>query len=171
MINFNTYSKISFGTIETSKKILHESINPKTEVKNCTLFFRSDMNWEALSNYIIANYPEGTPIYNFACSDGTEPYSLRLMLNKKMKEQNLNKNYPINAIDIDKENIERAKTQKVGFGRFDGSVIPIYLGEDAIDENFKLIPNQDYDENYKVSDELFKSINFQEGDIKMGENS
>ena len=59
--------------------------------------FREDLDWDKFANYIRETYPQGANCDIFACSDGSEAYSLALKLN--------NPRYKMHASDFDSENI------------------------------------------------------------------
>ena len=87
---------------------------PKIVYSNSTYFLRMDFPWSAFPKYIQEKYPEGkVKIYNFACSDGSEPYSLALSLIEKLGEKEASRFFPIKASDADPEIIKQAKKGKI----------------------------------------------------------
>lgn len=76
--------------------------NGKLLYKNKTKFFRDDLNWEDFIKFLNNKYKntDKVNIFNTACSDGTEPFSLAVILMEKLKSQAA-KFFPIYASDID----------------------------------------------------------------------
>lgn len=72
-----------------------------------TLFYRSDLNWKEFVNFLDNKYRNipNVNIFNFACSEGAEPYSLAMTLIENLKEKST-KFLPIKASDIDSKNME-----------------------------------------------------------------
>lgn len=78
---------------------------------NRTLFFRNDLPWSSLAWYISKQFKEAEKVnvYNFACSDGSEPYSLAIALIERYGVEGAKKFFPIKASDVDKKIIKEAK--------------------------------------------------------------
>ena len=78
-----------------------------------TMFFRKDLDWDALVNKVndeYKNVPKVNVIFH-ACSDGEEVFSFAAKL-KTMLKSSSEKFFPLIAKDIDKGNIEIAKKGK-----------------------------------------------------------
>ena len=75
----------------------------KILVSNCTNFFRDDLPWNSLGKTLDELYPENEKVnvFNFACSDGSEPYSLAICLMEQLGEEKAKRFFPIQATDID----------------------------------------------------------------------
>ena len=60
----------------------------KPKHMNNTSFFRLGRIWENFTNFIINKYKntENVHVYNFGCSDGSEPLSLAMILKSKFNE-------------------------------------------------------------------------------------
>lgn len=87
---------------------------PKMVYSNSTYFLRMDFPWLAFPEFLQEKYPEGkVNIYNFACSDGSEPYSIALSLIEKLGEKEASRFFPIQASDVDPEIIKQAKKGKI----------------------------------------------------------
>lgn len=85
--------------------------NPSTRLvcSNRTAFFRSDLPWDSLTMFLSSQMPYGkVNVYNFACSDGSEAYSLVLSLIEKLGEDEAQKFFPIIASDVDEEIVKEA---------------------------------------------------------------
>ncbi|MDP4268188.1 MAG: CheR family methyltransferase, partial [Bacteroidota bacterium] len=75
--------------------------------------FRDDANWSVLTNFIVDNYPKGANIRCYACSDGSEPYTIILSLIKQLGKTP-KKLFPIIAQDIDTNRIIKNKKGIIG---------------------------------------------------------
>ena len=78
--------------------------------KNVTSFFRNDLAWRNFSGALDRFFASADKVnvFNFACSDGSEPWSLAISLIEKLGEK-AQKFFPIRASDFDKEIILKAK--------------------------------------------------------------
>ena len=76
------------------------------------------MNWRMLANYITS---KATPpkILCYACSDGSEPYSIALSLINRLGYTEAQKHFPIIAKDIDETMIKRAKSGFISLEQID----------------------------------------------------
>lgn len=83
--------------------------------KTTTYFFREDLNWTCLAELLGEKYKtvQKVNVLNHACSSGHEPYSLALKLMIKFGVE-AKKFFPINARDIDFDNIECARRGELG---------------------------------------------------------
>lgn len=89
--------------------------------RNSTWFFRDDLKWNEFGDYLVEKYKD-TPkvnVYCYACSDGSEPYSLAMLLISKLGEQGAKKFFPIMAKDYDEEIIKDAKSPFFSVKRWD----------------------------------------------------
>ena len=98
----NQYNVINFGT--SYRKV----IKPTYALGDCyeasTWFFKDDFPWEQFFNNAIEKY-KNTPkvnVYSLACSDGSEAYSIAMLLISKLGLENSKKFFPIIAVDFDK---------------------------------------------------------------------
>lgn len=87
----------------------------KILVSNSTNFFRNDLPWNTLGKTLDELYPEGEKVnvFNFACSDGSEPYSLAICLIEQLGEEKAKRFFPINASDIDSDIMPKGKKDKI----------------------------------------------------------
>ena len=83
--------------------------------RTTTYFLREDLNWERFANFLKNKYQSASKVnvINHACSSGHEPYSLALKLMIKFGVE-AKKFFPINARDIDFDNIECARRGELG---------------------------------------------------------
>ena len=72
------------------------------DIYTTTFMFRNDLNWKDLIQYIdkLFKSKNNVNIYNLACSDGSEPYTLAISILETSK--NPDKYFPIKASDIHK---------------------------------------------------------------------
>ena len=144
-----------------------------------TQFYRNDLNWDAFIEFLENKYKNipKVNIFNFACSEGAETYSLAISLLENVKD-NVNKYFPIFASDIDKNNIEVAqkgcfeiknielyrinKKTKNKFDKYFTDFRPHFMKFDKMfreldDKGFKIKDVQDYSlNNHKPSSILYK---------------
>ena len=74
-----------------------------------TQFFRTDLNWDGLVEFLENKYKNipKVNIFNLACSEGAEPNTLEISLIENLKEKA--DKFSIFASDIDEKNIEIAR--------------------------------------------------------------
>ncbi len=79
--------------------------------RNTTTFFRGDLEWDKLCQYIRDKYRDADKvnILCYACSDGSEPMSIAMLLKENFGDD-AKKFFPIIAKDIDDVMISRAKS-------------------------------------------------------------
>lgn len=101
-------SPVSNLSFNSNKRTVYK--NGKVLYKNKTNFFREDLNWKNLALFLSEKYQnvDKVNVFNFACSDGSEPYSLAVVLMEYLGLDAL-KFFPIQASDIDEEIIAKAK--------------------------------------------------------------
>jgi len=108
--------------------------NYKPTIRHTTFLFRNgedNFNWPALAQYIVQKYrnTDKVNIYNYACSDGSEPYSLAIMLSKYSDDTD--KFFPIIAKDTVKEVMEPAKSGTIYLEEDDLKKLHDYTAEDV----------------------------------------
>lgn len=100
---YDSYSK----AIKTNKELMDQFVNYLTI--NVSEFYRNPALWKTLEDVIlpdlIKKFGSNLTIWSAACSTGDEPYSLAMVLAKKMP---LNKIHII-ATDIDDQVLEKAR--------------------------------------------------------------
>ena len=109
--NYYTLPKAQFKA--NNRRIC--SKNGDLMYKTTTYFFRDDLCWDAFITLLRNKYKTASRvnIINHACSNGEEPYSLAVKLIHSLGE-NAEKFFPINAKDIDSDNINSAKAGRMG---------------------------------------------------------
>lgn len=106
LMSINTFNNSS-PTFKSVNRVV--STSQGRIYQTFTQFFRTDLNWDALVEFLENKY-KNTPmvnIFNLACSEGAEPISLAIALKENLKEKSLK--YNIFASDIDKKNIQIAQ--------------------------------------------------------------
>lgn len=88
-------------------------IGQKPKHMNNTYFFRLSKIWEPLAQYLLERFKDvkKVNVYNLACSDGSEPLSLAMLIRSKYP-QLATKLLPIKAFDYDEVAIERAMSRE-----------------------------------------------------------
>lgn len=86
---------------------LYSADSEKVFTRSFTRFFRPDLNWNALGDYINRRFQDVDKVntYVWGCSSGQEAYSLSMLLQKTADQAD--KFLPILALDIDKNIIEK----------------------------------------------------------------
>jgi len=80
-------------------------------VSNSTEFFRGDVPWRQLGKIFTQQFKFGkVNIYDFACSDGSEAYSIAIALIEQLGERRAQRFFPIVATDVDPEIIQMANS-------------------------------------------------------------
>lgn len=84
-------------------------------IGNHTSIYRNDIEWDKLAEYIVKNFKdkEKVNIEQYACSDGSESYTIILSLLKAAQNKNIRKFFPIKAFDIDNEVITKAAQEGI----------------------------------------------------------
>ena len=165
-------NKISFGTME------REVIDPNfrrlddfsnIKWRNNTYLFRNDLEWRIVTNHITKN---NTPrkIYCYACSDGSEPYSIAIALICKLGFDKAQKYFPIIARDRDEFVIEKAKSGNIKLKKNDIFLLKFieklkkteFLDKGAADAS---------SDEYPVSKALKSCVDFDLGDLLKDKDS
>lgn len=104
----------------------------KIKYRNNTSFFRPDLNWNMFTEMLIEKYKNvgKVNIYDYACSEGAEPFSLAMLLIKKLGEEKAQKFFPIIASDIDSEILKNPQNGILKLTRGDVFLIKRLLKKD-----------------------------------------
>ena len=123
----NKYYYPSFTSLNREVKDADGNIKHR----NNTCLFRSDMNWSALNGYIKYRFSQDKKvnIYDYACSDGSEAYSLALKLNDEFGEKDAKRFFPIIAKDYDEFTIDKAKSGKIALNAEDVQMLDFELND------------------------------------------
>ena len=89
-------------------------------VSNFTTFVRGDLTWKTIGTKLKNEFPNGkVNVYDFACSDGSEVYSLIIALKEQLGEKEAQRFFPIHASDVDSQIVRMAKSGKIHANRND----------------------------------------------------
>lgn len=141
------YSKL----ISKDEKIRKEFLDQVTI--NVTEFFRNKDMFEQLEKIIVNTTSKKfnkLKIWSAACSNGAEPYSIAIMLDRN----NLLNKAEIIATDIDKEVLSKAregKYKETELKGLDNNLLNKYFAKDL--------------EQYRISENLRKKVNFKRHDL------
>lgn len=103
-------------TTPSYSRNLNQRVTSDTRMinSNSTNFFRKDLDWEKIGRTFNKQFPHGkVNVYDFACSDGSEAYSLIITLIEQLGEKKAQRFFPIIASDIDPEIIRMANSGKI----------------------------------------------------------
>ncbi|MBQ9149532.1 hypothetical protein IJX73_01240 [bacterium] len=90
------------------------------KVSNYTSFLRGDLHWNGIGEKLKQEFPKGkVNVYDFACSDGSEAYSLIIALKEQLGDEEAQRFFPIHASDVDSQIIKMAKSGKIHANRND----------------------------------------------------
>lgn len=133
--HFTSNYRCVFNAVNGEKKLLY---------KNNTCFFRDDVQWEPLVEFLEkwSNTTEKVTIYSFGCSEGAEPFSLAMLLIEKIGKEKAKKFFPIIASDIDSKILENPKRGIITVSKDDLQYIKKVIGESyrkyiTFDSNFR----------------------------------
>ncbi len=110
-----TYQKDTFQKSKLSLKRGQILDDGEIYTSGSTEFFRFDIDWNKFSEYLEERFKNFDKVntFDYACSDGSEAYSLSMMMQHKFKNK-AKKFFPIYAKDLDEDrilkNIENQKT-------------------------------------------------------------
>lgn len=139
--------------LKKEKKYMDEFINYITI--NVSEFYRNPALWKTLEDVIlpdlIKRFGENLKIWSAACSTGDEPYSLAMVMAKKVPMNRIH----IIATDIDNQVLDKAK---------DGVYLASSL-KGLPDEYKKKYFEKVGDRYFKVSDEIKKCVEFKKADL------
>jgi len=96
----------------TVYKFAKDNFTEELKHRNDTYFFRDGAFWNNLSCFLLNKY-HNTPkvnVYNYACSDGSEPYTFLMSMISNYGVESVEKFVPIRAFDYDSKAIAKAKS-------------------------------------------------------------
>lgn len=120
---------------------------------NNTWYYRYDLPWNNFIEKLAEKYKDvdKVHIYDYACSEGAEPFSLAMLLIKKLGEEKAQKFLPIIASDLDEEILKNPKQGIIKPSKSDINAIKKILGDDYS----KFIEFDDkFEDNRTLKDEL-----------------
>lgn len=148
------------GINEKCENIVHEKVADKL-ICQTTSFYRNDVNWSEFVSFIERKFPSNVKIYNSACSQAAEIYTL--LLEAFSKSKNFFKGLSIEARDIGPIVIKKDQAGIIDLTSKDINKLKGY-----IPKYFEKIPNSSSSKGiyrFQVSPELRKKVNFQVEDI------
>lgn len=135
---------------------------------NTTDFFRDDIYWGWLARNLNTLFPKDKKVnvYNFACSDGSEAYTLAISLIEKLGEKEAQRFFPIKATDIDPYIIEEAKSGRVFAEEYDIEKLKEETGNNI--EKYFTMKKVENGYILEAKDILKNNIEFSRGDFLSG---
>ena len=131
--NINSYSYKKYNTFKSTNRTFFQRSAVRSfcqgEVSNFTYPFRKDIDdWFALAKYVVENFKNKDKInvYSLACSDGSEAYTLAIVLKDLIKNKKV---FPIIAVDKDSDIIEHANGGRINLTCEDIIRIRDFLGD------------------------------------------
>lgn len=124
----NQNISINFGT--SYRKVLKPGYTLGECYEASTYFFVEDLQWNKFFNHIIEKY-KNTPkvnVFSLACSDGSEAYSIAMLLISKLGEEKAKKFFPIIAVDFDRKITRNARKGFMNLSANDELRINKYTG-------------------------------------------
>lgn len=159
----NNPNKISFTRTNRS---IYDS-NDKFLYSNHSFFFRDDIkNWDKFADSLINKYKnqDKVNVYCHACSDGSEPYSLAMILLSKLGEEGAQKFFPIIAVDKDKHYLEKAAAGKIEVYEEDLRAVE-YNTKKHYSEYMDIIATSRDSHRIKFKENVRNAVVFSQGDI------
>lgn len=154
----NKHISVSFGAYNGTLK-LKDKRYCRGYVKNYTELRRNPALFDFLPIFLKRKYPKGVNIYNYACANALESYSLIMSMENKLGKEKTKDFLPIKALDISKKAIKDAQSQNVILNKTDISNV----------KNLKNINISDYflksGKKFLVTPELFNKTEFEVADI------
>lgn len=109
---------------------VYDKVTRHTLYRNNSCFFRKDLVWDKFVDLLEKKYKnvDKVNIHCFACSDGSEPFSLAMMLIEKLGYKKAQKFFPIIASDMDSEILREPKKGIINISDIDLEHIEQNLG-------------------------------------------
>ncbi len=141
------------NAIKVDKDLMEEFVNYITI--NVSEFYRNPALWKTLEDVILPDlinkFGSNLKIWSAACSTGDEPYSLAMVLAKKVPLSKVH----IYATDIDEQVLAKAKDGVYGANSLKG------LPDEYKNKYFEKMG----DRFYKISDEIKKCVEFKKANL------
>ena len=120
--------------------------------RNDTSFFRGDLMWDNFIRFLTDKYQDVSKvnIYNYACSNGSEPFSIIMKLLSTLGEKESEKFFPIIAKDIDTDAIKIAESNSLPIDWYEKASINYHTNN-----KFDLYFTKDPSENLLDEDQFY----------------
>ncbi len=148
-----------------------ENGNP---IGTVTQMFRPDLDWNRFTDFMVKHFKnkDKVQILQFAASDGSEAYTQIITLLENFKGQNIDKFFPIEAYDIDKNMCDVANSGLLNMNfidlkKFNDNNIDVdkYF-EFYSDKNINILNDtSEHFQTYKALPILTENVNFHQGDM------
>ena len=114
-INYNMNTNFTSWQRTVYKEPAKNVVSKEILYRNDTSFFREDLIWDFLVKFLKDKYSDVSKVnvYDYACSNGSETYSIIMKLLTDLDKQEAEKFFPINAKDIDLLAVSNAKDKSV----------------------------------------------------------
>lgn len=174
---YSKMNKQNLNTFGSNSRVYCSKLTNYKRMETTSWMFREDLDWTFLASYLETHFQdkEKVQILNPACSDGSEAYSLIIMLKEQMQEK-ANKFFPIKAYDIDDEILRSANSGFINTNFMDRTNLRRYAenGYDYIRfTNRKLNILWDRDREWqegtitmKATNKLVKNVLFNKADMR-----
>lgn len=157
--NYNeNKSKLAFGTAISKKHTVADDIfgMKSQDLTNVTYFFRDGFS-DKFADSLIQHFPQGIKIYDYACSDGTEAYSIALSLIERLGERQAGKYFPVEARDLSQECINQAQKGLIEIEKEEIEEIESKIRNTNFNEFFKQTCQKN---TFQIQERLKKCVNF-----------
>lgn len=147
--DYETYTK----ELKTNSKVLDEFVNYLTI--NVSEFYRNPALWKTLEDVVLPGlmdkFGQNLKIWSAACSTGDEPYSLAMVLAKKVPMNKIK----IIATDIDEQVLDKAKMGVYGPNSLKG------LPDEYKNKYFEKMG----DRAFKISEDIKRCVEFKKHNL------
>lgn len=135
--------------------------------RNDTEFFRDGQLWTWIVEKLVDKYKnvDKVNIYNYGCSNGSEPYTFLMQLFSSFSEQVVRKFLPIIAKDYDKVAITMAKSNRLPLGERERISIERYTGGKLNKFMHSITERTDKEHYYAANPILQENVQFSVANI------
>lgn len=158
----NNYNNIAHKSF--SRTVYSNVADGIVKHKNNTMLYRNDMDWQSLIKFLAEKYKnvDKVHIFDYACSNGSEAYTILMNLFTYFDDNTLKKFTPIIARDYDEFVIHIANLKTLTIDSDEQDYINIHTGNKFY-EYFTLLSK--ILKKYEPNPKLTNNVIFQVGDI------
>lgn len=158
----NNYNNIAHKSF--SRTVYSNAADGIVQHKNNTMLCRSDMDWQSLIKFLVDKYKDvdKVHIFDYACSNGSEAYTILINLFNNYSENIVKKFTPVIARDYDNFVINLANLKTLTIDSEEQNHIN-QCTENKFNEYFSLVSK--ILNKYSPSSKLTSNVVFQVGDI------